>query len=97
MNHIFQPILRKGVLLYFDDILIYIKGWTTHISYLKRVLKISKENNFYAKQSKCDFAKNKIQFLGFIVSQDGVCLDPRKVKAIESGKHHPTYISFAPS
>ena len=97
MNNIFQPILRKGVLLYFDDILIYIKGWTTHISHLKRVLKISKDNNLYAKQSECDFAKNKIQILGFIVSQDGVCLDPRKFKAIESGKHHPTYIIFAPS
>ena len=56
MNELFQPYLRKFVLVFFDDILIYSKTWKEHLKQLEKVLYLLKENQFYAK-SKCTFGK----------------------------------------
>ena len=57
MNNLFQPFLRKFLLVFFDDILIYSKTWKDHLIHLEQVLSILKENQFYAKMSKCTFSK----------------------------------------
>ena len=55
MNHTFRAHLRKYFLVFFDDILIYIKTWEEHMKHLDEVLRILKEHLLYAKISKCEF------------------------------------------
>ncbi|KAD3068940.1 hypothetical protein E3N88_36820 [Mikania micrantha] len=83
MNHVFQPMLRKGVLVFFDDILIY--SWNTeqHAQHLQQVLAIMKENKLFAKESKCVFKGRAVEYLGHIISGEGVRMDPAKIEAID--------------
>jgi hypothetical protein len=82
MNELFHPYLRKFVLVFFDDILIYSKTWTKHLKHLEQVLSLLEENQFYAKRSKCTFGKDEVEYLGHIISKEGVKVDPKKIKAI---------------
>ena len=82
MNSIFKPFLRKFVLVFFDDILIYSKSWEEHVHHVDRVLKLLKKNQIYAKPSKCAFGVQEVEYLGHIVTHEGVKVDPNKIKAI---------------
>ena len=55
MNELFHPYLRKFVLVFFDDSLIYRKTWREHLQHLDKVLTILEERQFYAKMSKFSF------------------------------------------
>ena len=83
MNELFRPHLRKFVLVFFDDILIYSKTWKEHLQHLDKVLTLLKEHQFYAKQSKCTFGKEEVEYLGHIISHEGVKVDPNKIQAIK--------------
>jgi len=82
MNELFQPFLRKCVLVLFDDILIYSRTWKEHLEHLSQVLTILEENKFYTKRSKCTFGKEEVDYLGHKISKEGVQVDPSKIKAI---------------
>ena len=82
MNSIFKPFLRKFVLVFFDDILIYSKSWEEHVQHVDRVLQLLKEKQLYAKPSKCFFGVKEVEYLGHIVSHRGVKVDPNKFKAM---------------
>ena len=82
MNDLFFPYLRKFALVCFDDILIYSKNWNSHLKHVETILKILEENKFYANKSKCNFKKKDIEFLGQIVSADGIKVDPKQIMAI---------------
>lgn len=82
MNSIFGPYLRKFVLVFFDDILIYSKSLKEHMEHIEIVLKLLKENQLCAKLSKCVFAVQQVEYLGHVISADGVATDPQKIKAI---------------
>ena len=86
MNSIFKPLLRKSVLVFFDDILIYSKSWKDHVEHVDRVLQLLEEKQLYAKRSKCFFGVQKVEYLGHIVSHEGVKVDPSKIKAIKEWK-----------
>lgn len=62
MNVNFQPLLRKFVLVFFDDILIYSRTWAYHLSHLRKVLSILCSNRFYIKPSKCDFGRETVEY-----------------------------------
>eukprot|EP00253_Pinus_taeda_P032869 PITA_32869 len=85
-NSIFKPFLRKLVLVFFDDILIYNKSWKDHVQHIHTVLKLSDEKQLYAKTSKCFFGLQEVEYLGHIVSHEGVKVDPNKIKAIKEWK-----------
>ena len=55
MNSNFKPFIRKFVLVFFDDILIYSRSWKDYVQHVKRVLKLLWEKQLYAKTSKCFF------------------------------------------
>ncbi|XP_016471483.2 uncharacterized protein LOC107793610 [Nicotiana tabacum] len=57
MNHIFQPLLRKFILVFFDDILIYSSSWSSHLVHLEQAFKILEDNNLFVKISKCTFGQ----------------------------------------
>ena len=86
MNSIFKPFLRKFVLVFFDDILIYNKSWKDHVEHVDRVLKLLEEKQLYAKSSKCFLGVQEVEYLGHIVSHEGVKVDSSKIKAIEEWK-----------
>ena len=83
MNSIFKPFLRKFVLVFSDDILIYSKSWKDHVEHVDKVLQLLEEKQLYAKRSKCFFGVQEVEYLGHIVSHEGVKVDPRKIKAIK--------------
>jgi len=83
MNSIFKPFLRKFVLVFFDDILIYNKSWNDHVQHVDMVLKLLEEKQLYAKISKCVFGVQVVEYLGHIVSHEGVKVHPRKIKTIK--------------
>ncbi|GAU39931.1 hypothetical protein TSUD_275330 [Trifolium subterraneum] len=82
MNRIFQPYLDKFVVIFIDDILIYSKDPQKQAEHLRIVLNILREKQLYAKFSKCEFWLSEVKFLGHVISQGGVSVDPFKVEAI---------------
>lgn len=82
MNSIFGPYLRKFVLVFFDDILIFSKSLSEHIAHLQIVLQLLQEHQLYAKLSKCVFAVQQVEYLGHIITSEGVSTDPSKVTAV---------------
>nr|XP_051201072.1 uncharacterized protein LOC127314607 [Lolium perenne] len=76
MNEVFAPFLRKFVIVFLDDILIYSPSWQEHLKHIKMVLEKLRETQFYAKLSKCSFGQTSIQYLGHIcwVQQDQLAL-----------------------
>lgn len=72
MNRIFQPYLRKFVIVFFDDILIYSKDLDSHVAHLTQVLEILQTNTMYLKKSKCAFGQSQIEYVGHVVSGQGV-------------------------
>lgn len=82
MNDIFKPYLRKFVLVFFDDILVYSHSEEEHDQHLRVVLETLVKHKLFARQSKCKFASEEIEYLGHIVSREGVHADPSKVEAM---------------
>ena len=83
MNLILAPLLRKCVVVFIDDILIYSKSWEDHLLHIQEVLSILQQNSFHVKMSKCLFAKQQLSYLGHIVSEQGVATDPSKIASIK--------------
>lgn len=77
-----KPYLRKYILVFLDDIFIYSKTLEDHTDHLKITLKTLRENQLHAKLSKCEFDTNKIEYLGHIISQEGIATDPNQIEAI---------------
>ena len=82
MNSLFCDYLGKFVLVFMNDILIYCKNEEEHKQHLKHVFKILREHNLYAKLSKCVFFTSRIEFLGHVISNERVSVNPKKVAAI---------------
>ena len=76
MKSIFRPYLRKFVLVLFDDILVFSKCLDDHVSYLRTILRVLLSHQLYAKQSKCVFGCSEVDYLGHIISGEGVKADP---------------------
>ncbi|MCH79303.1 transposon Tf2-1 polyprotein [Trifolium medium] len=82
MNDLLRPFLRKFALVFFDDILIYSPDWQTHLVHLQQVLQSLAHNQFYAKLSKCQFGVSSVEYLGHIISIEGVRADPSKIQTM---------------
>jgi hypothetical protein len=82
MNAMLRPLLGKGVLVYLDDILIYSKTWDEHIALLRDVFERLNKNKYYCRPWKCHFGEAKIEYLGHIVSQQGIHVHPDTVAPV---------------
>jgi hypothetical protein len=82
MNHIFRGQLRKYLLVFFDDIMIYIKTWDEHLAHLGEVFDIMQAQSLYARESKCEFCMRELLYLGHIISEQGVQIHQEMIGAI---------------
>lgn len=83
MNTLFAAMMRKSVLVFMDDILIYSPTLEAHMSHLDEVFNILQQNQLSVKQSKCSFAKQRLEYLGHIISAQGVATDPCEIEAVQ--------------
>ena len=74
--------MDKFFLFFIDDILIYSKNEEENEEHLRLALQLLKEHQLYAKLSKCDFYRDRIQYLGHIILEEGISVDPEKIEAI---------------
>ncbi|KAI3815477.1 hypothetical protein L1987_15146 [Smallanthus sonchifolius] len=84
MNRVCKPYLDKFVIVFIDDILIYSKTRADHEEHLRLVLDLLKKEQLYAKFSKCEFWLKEVQFLGHIVNDKGIHVDPAKIETIKN-------------
>jgi hypothetical protein len=79
MNSVFMEELDKFIVVFIDDILVFSKSRKEHEEHLCIVLQQLCDHQLYAKFSKCNFWLIEVQFLGHVVSSEGISVDPRKV------------------
>ena len=72
MNRLFQPYLRKYIIIFFDDILIYNRTVSDHLIHLETTFQVLMNGKFTLKLPKCSFVQQKIEYLGHIVSEKSV-------------------------
>jgi hypothetical protein len=72
MNHVFNKQLRNHLLVFFDDFLIYSKTLEEHLHHVDQILTIMEDQSLYAKESKCEFGKTEVLYLGHIIGVKGV-------------------------
>jgi hypothetical protein len=82
MNNVLNKFLDKFVLVFIDDILIYSKNRKEHEDHLRLVLQVLREHQLYVKFSKCEFFQKQIHYLGHVLSEEGVEVDPDKIRSI---------------
>jgi hypothetical protein len=82
MNTIFNDLLRKYVLVFMDDIPIYSSTLEDHVRHLTSVLQIIANNQFFIKESRCLFAEQSLEYLGHVITSEGIATDPSKVQAV---------------
>jgi hypothetical protein len=86
MNKVFMEYLDKCMVVFIDVIIIFSKNEEEHDENLHLVLQKLRENQLYAKLNKCEFWLKEVSFLGHIISEGGISIDPSKVKDVLSWK-----------
>ncbi|GJT64874.1 putative nucleotidyltransferase, ribonuclease H [Tanacetum coccineum] len=86
INRVYKPYLDKFVIVFIDDILIYLKTKEDHEIHLGLVLEFLRKEKLYAKFSKCEFWLQEVHFFGHVVNQNGIHVDPSKIEAVKNWK-----------
>jgi hypothetical protein len=84
MNHVLRTFLGKFVVVYFDDIVIYSKSLNEQVEHIRYVLGVLREQKLYANLEKCTFCTDKVVFLGFVVSEQGVEVDEQSYTRLDA-------------
>jgi hypothetical protein len=84
MNKVFMEYLDKFVVVFIDDVLIFSKNEEEHDEHLRLELQKLRENQLYTNLNKCEFWLKEVLFLGHIISEGGIYVDPSKVKDVLS-------------
>ena len=82
MNRVFRSYVDRFIVVFIDNILVYSKDREDHDTHLQVVLETLRREQLYAKMSKCEFWLRKVSFLGHIVSEEGIKVDPSKIEVI---------------
>ena len=83
MTHILRGLNFKSCLVYVDDILVFSSSFEEHLKHLDQVFSRLRSANLKLNPSKCDFVKEEIRYLGFVLSTKGVIVDQERVKAVK--------------
>ena len=84
MNTIFYDCIDVLMVVYMDEVLVFRKDMKSHLQHLEIVLSRLKEHKLYVSPKKCDFMKKEINFLGLVVGQKGIKVDPKKVEVLKA-------------
>jgi hypothetical protein len=84
MTQALKPFSGKFVIVYFDDILILSQCLQDHLAHVRQILNTLRAEQLYINRGKCSFMKKKANFLGFIIANKGVEVDPAKVQAVQN-------------
>ena len=84
MNNVFIPHLRKFILVFFDEILVYSRSYARHLVHLKIMFRILRQHTLFAKRTKCSCAKQELEYFGHIIANEGATTDPNKITAIKN-------------
>ena len=84
MNDVLRPYLRRFVLVFFDDILIYSSSWAEHLQHIGIILNALRAHHLHLKRSKCSFGASSVAYLGHVISAGGVAMDADKIAAVAS-------------
>nr|AAL68643.1 polyprotein [Oryza sativa Japonica Group] len=84
MNSILSPLLRRCVLVFVDDILIYSATLEDHVNHLRQLFQILVKHQLKVKQSKCSFAQQRLSYLGHIITPNGVSTDDDKIRVVQN-------------
>ena len=79
MNTIFRDLIDRGLVVYIDDVLIYTATEDEHERIVKEVLKRLKDNNLVVAPEKCKGQKSEVEFLGYMISENGISMSLDKV------------------
>nr|GFC19258.1 putative reverse transcriptase domain-containing protein [Tanacetum cinerariifolium] len=83
MNQVCKPYLEKFMIVFIDDMLIYLKDEKEHEEQHKAILELLKKEELYAKFSKYEFWIPKVQFLGHVIDSQGIHVDPAKIESVK--------------
>ncbi|GJS20138.1 putative reverse transcriptase domain-containing protein [Tanacetum coccineum] len=84
MNRMCKPYLDKFIIVFIDDILIYSRNEEEHANHLRIILELLRKEKLYAKFSKCDFWIRIVQFLGHLINNQGLHVDPAKIEIVKN-------------
>jgi hypothetical protein len=84
MNEVLRPFIGKFVVVYFDDIFIYNTCLSEHLDHLRAVFDALRAARLFANLEKCTFCTERVSFLGYVVTPQGIEVDEAKVHAIQS-------------
>ncbi|XP_019264304.1 PREDICTED: uncharacterized protein LOC109241930 [Nicotiana attenuata] len=84
MNNVFKEHLRKFILAFFDDILVFSRNMHEHLVHLRITFELLVKHHLFARKSICSFGASRIEYLGHIISAEGVATDPKKIAAVQS-------------
>ena len=82
MDDILWPLTNTFVVVYLDDILIYNKTWAKHLQHIQQVLHTLQQHKLYTNLEKCSIGMDRAHYLGHIIDQNGVHVDPAKIQVI---------------
>jgi hypothetical protein len=82
MNSVFAPYIRKFVLVFMDDILIYSRSLQEHVHHLRVVFQVLVNHKLFLKFNKCAFAQQQVEYLGHVISDKGVSTSPSKTEVM---------------
>ena len=82
-NRVFREFIDSFVIVFIDEILIYSKTKEEHEQHLRLTLQVLRQHQLYAKFSKCEFLLRSVTFLGHVVSDKGVEVDPMKSEIVK--------------
>ena len=84
MNEVLRAFIGRFVVVYFDDILIYSKSFDEHMDHLRVVFNALRDACLFGNLEKCIFCSNRVSFLGYVVTPQGIKVDKMKIEAIKS-------------
>ena len=94
MDDILRPFTNSFVVVYLDDILIFSQSWEEHLHHIRQVLQTLRQHKLCANLEKCTFGMTEVQYLGYIIDEQGVHVDPAKVQVIRDWPSPTTLIEL---
>ncbi|KAL0534415.1 hypothetical protein IC582_028706 [Cucumis melo] len=84
MNQVLHPFLNQSIVVFFDDILVCSSSREDHLQHLRKLFRVLTEIELYINPKKCTYLTKEIVFLGFLIKEGKIRMEPKKIEAIQS-------------